>query len=141
MSRGGAFEQGGALEEKKLAPITQEQLRQYAEASGDNNPIHLDEKVAKSHGLPGVIAHGMLIAGFLAERGLEELDRRNATESWTQSGFQIRFKAMTLLGDTLALSGTVKKVSDSELVFDLVARNQRQETVAQATMSFARASV
>jgi acyl dehydratase len=37
-----------------------EQIAAYARASGDMNPIHLDEKFAKSVGLPGVIAHGML---------------------------------------------------------------------------------
>ena len=38
----------------------QEQIAAYARASGDMNPIHMDEKFAKSVGLPGVIAHGML---------------------------------------------------------------------------------
>lgn len=37
-----------------------EQIAAYARASGDLNPIHLDERFAKSVGLPGVIAHGML---------------------------------------------------------------------------------
>jgi acyl dehydratase len=37
-----------------------EQIALYARASGDMNPIHLDEKFAQSVGLPGVIAHGML---------------------------------------------------------------------------------
>ncbi len=37
-----------------------EQIAAYARASGDMNPIHLDEKFARSVGLPGVIAHGML---------------------------------------------------------------------------------
>ena len=35
-------------------------LKQYADASGDQNPIHQDEAFAKSVGLPDVIAHGML---------------------------------------------------------------------------------
>jgi acyl dehydratase len=46
-----------------------EQIAAYARASGDMNPIHLDEKFAKSVGLPGLIAHGMLqmsIAGVVA---------------------------------------------------------------------------
>ena len=37
-----------------------EQIAAYARASGDMNPIHLDERFARSVGLPGVIAHGML---------------------------------------------------------------------------------
>ena len=40
--------------------ITRAQLVRYAGASGDHNPIHWNERVATSVGLPGVIAHGML---------------------------------------------------------------------------------
>jgi len=40
--------------------INRDLLKQYAEASGDHNPIHQDEGFAKSVGLPDVIAHGML---------------------------------------------------------------------------------
>lgn len=48
----------------ELAPktflINRELLVEYANASGDQNPIHQDEAFAKSVGLPDVIAHGML---------------------------------------------------------------------------------
>jgi len=40
--------------------IDRELLKKYADASGDQNPIHQDESFAKSVGLPDVIAHGML---------------------------------------------------------------------------------
>ncbi|TDE00919.1 MaoC/PaaZ C-terminal domain-containing protein [Jiangella asiatica] len=40
--------------------VTREHLVRYAGASGDFNPIHWNERVAKSVGLPGVLAHGML---------------------------------------------------------------------------------
>ena len=43
--------------------FTRAQLAAYAKASGDMNPIHLDEEVAKSVGLPDVISHGMLTMG------------------------------------------------------------------------------
>jgi acyl dehydratase len=43
--------------------FTRAQLVAYANASGDQNPIHQDEVVAKSVGLPDVIAHGMLTMG------------------------------------------------------------------------------
>ena len=48
-------------------PITQEQLRRYSEASGDFNPIHLDEQAARQVGLDGVIAHGMLSMAFIGQ--------------------------------------------------------------------------
>jgi acyl dehydratase len=50
--------------------ITRADLVAYAGASGDHNPIHQDEAVARSVGLPGVIAHGMYTMA-LAARALE----------------------------------------------------------------------
>lgn len=46
--------------------ITRADLVRYAEASGDHNPIHQDEAVARGVGLPGVIAHGMLTMALAA---------------------------------------------------------------------------
>ena len=46
--------------------LTRADLVAYANASGDQNPIHQDEAVALSVGLPGVIAHGMLTLGLAA---------------------------------------------------------------------------
>ena len=46
--------------EEKVFSVNRELLERYADASGDQNPIHQDEAFAKSVGLPDVIAHGML---------------------------------------------------------------------------------
>ena len=54
----------------KTFTITRADLVAYAEASGDHNPIHQDEQVARSVGLPGVIAHGMYTMA-LAARAVE----------------------------------------------------------------------
>lgn len=43
--------------------ITRDTLVRYAGASGDFNPIHYNDVVAREAGLPGVIAHGMLTMG------------------------------------------------------------------------------
>lgn len=51
--------------------VTRDDLVAYARASGDHNPIHQDEGVARSVGLPGVIAHGMYTLA-LAARFVEE---------------------------------------------------------------------
>ena len=51
--------------------ITRANLVRYAEASGDQNPIHQDEAVATSVGLPGVIAHGMYTMALAARRVAE----------------------------------------------------------------------
>lgn len=46
--------------EERIFTINRDLLKRYADASGDQNPIHQDEEFAKSVGLPDVIAHGML---------------------------------------------------------------------------------
>ena len=52
--------------EPKVFTVTRADLVRYAEASGDHNPIHQDEDVARSVGLPGVIAHGMYTMALAA---------------------------------------------------------------------------
>jgi len=52
--------------ETRTFTITRADLVRYAEASGDHNPIHQDDAVATSVGLPGVIAHGMYTMALAA---------------------------------------------------------------------------
>src|ERR1017187_4361601 len=47
--------------------VSQAQIDAYADASGDHNPIHVDSEFARSVGLPGTIAHGMLDMAILGE--------------------------------------------------------------------------
>jgi acyl dehydratase len=57
--------------EPRVFTITRSDLVRYAAASGDHNPIHQDDEVARSVGLPGVIAHGMYTMA-LAARAVAE---------------------------------------------------------------------
>jgi acyl dehydratase len=50
----------GAKLDEKIFYVDRAMLKAYADASGDQNPIHQDEAFAKSVGLPNVISHGML---------------------------------------------------------------------------------
>jgi acyl dehydratase len=83
----------------RTVTFTKEQIAAYAEASGDHNPIHLDDEFARSVGLPGVIAHGMLqmgIAGTVAAEaagGGERLRR-----------LVCRFSGMVVPGDKVTFS-------------------------------------
>lgn len=54
-------------------PVTREALVAYAAASGDPNPIHQDPEVARSVGLPDVIAHGMFTLALAARYVDEQL--------------------------------------------------------------------
>ncbi len=53
--------------EEKIFYVNRDLLKQYADASGDQNPIHQDEAFAKSVGLPDVIAHGMLTMALVSK--------------------------------------------------------------------------
>lgn len=91
-------------------PINQDQLRRYAEASGDHNPIHLDEAAARRVGLNGVIAHGMLSMAFMGQFITQQL---SAIPSAYLAHLHVRFNGMVRLGDVLTCRGTVQeRVSD-----------------------------
>jgi acyl dehydratase len=117
-----------------LPAITQEQLRAYAQASGDHNPIHLDEAVARKAGLPGVIAHGMLTAAFIGERALRYAQDEARLVNGRVVRMQTRFRAMTLLGDVVSVGGTLKESSQERLVLELSAHNQRGEVTTTGTV-------
>lgn len=104
------------LPELTKPPVTREQLVHYAEASGDLNPLHTDDAFAKSIGMDGVIAHGMLIMGFLGQY-VQELAGTEAIVS----NFSMRFGSMTKPGDAITCSGVVKKLTeiDGNLVAEL----------------------
>jgi acyl dehydratase len=53
--------------DEKVFFVNRALLKQYADASGDHNPIHQDETFAKSVGLPDVIAHGMLTMALVGK--------------------------------------------------------------------------
>ena len=79
-----------------VVTFTREQIAAYAAASGDRNPIHLDDDFARSVGLPGVIAHGMLQMGLLA---------RAAGAPGRVRRLSCRFSGMVRPGDTVTFRG------------------------------------
>lgn len=110
--------------------ITREGIAAYAEASGDHNPIHLDEAFARSVGLPGVIAHGMLQMGVLA----------TMVAAWAGDPRRVRkvgcrFAGMVRPGDTLVCGGRVAEVEAGVAGLELWAENQ--EGVRVVSRAFA----
>ncbi|UOE43890.1 MaoC family dehydratase [Agromyces larvae] len=57
----------GDIVAEESFPLTRDSLVRYAGASGDFNPIHYRDDIAKAVGLPGVLAHGMLTMGFAVQ--------------------------------------------------------------------------
>jgi acyl dehydratase len=119
------IEVGEALQ-PLVKTVSVEQIRRYAEASGDHNPIHLDEAFARSAGLPGVIAHGMLTMAFVNQMVTDWLGDRRAVKS-----LRGRFSGMVLPGDQVTCGGSVAaKDPQTRLVrLQLAAHNQRGEAV------------
>jgi acyl dehydratase len=81
--------------------FTRDEIAAYAEASGDLNRIHLDDEFARSVGLPGVIAHGMLQMGLLANLAVAAAGGDPARVR--QVG--VRFAGMVLPGDEVVFGG------------------------------------
>jgi acyl dehydratase len=88
--------------------ITREQIRAYADASGDQNPIHQVDEVALAMGLPGVIAHGMLSFGLLSRAITDWLDDPGRLRR-----LQVRFSTMVQPGDVVTCKGAVASVDDA----------------------------
>ena len=87
--------------------VSKAQLVQYAQASGDLNPLHTDDDFAKSIGMDGVIAHGMLIMGFLGQYVQELAGNESIVHQ-----FNMRFGAMTVPGDSITCGGMVKSLTE-----------------------------
>jgi acyl dehydratase len=105
---------------ERRVTFTKEHIAAYAEASGDHNPIHLDDDFARSVGLPGVIAHGMLQMGIAGTVAAEEAGGGTRLRS-----LRCRFAAMVVPGDTVTFSAEPAGASKLELR----AINQRGEPV------------
>lgn len=58
---------------EETTKIDEDQTHRYAEASGDHNPIHLDEDVARMAGLPGIINHGMCTMAIATKGAVDGL--------------------------------------------------------------------
>ncbi|MGM9945640.1 MAG: MaoC/PaaZ C-terminal domain-containing protein, partial [Lysinibacillus sp.] len=113
-------------------PITKVQLVKYAGASGDFNPLHTDDAFAQKIGMQGVIAHGMLVMGFLGEYVM-----MLAGDVAQVKQFSMRFGAMTLPGDAITCIAQVKEINEGEVVLELTAQKQDQTVVGsgKATLS------
>lgn len=113
---------------ERRVTFTKEQIAAYAEASGDHNPIHLDDEFARSVGLPGLIAHGMLQMGLLAVVAGEAAGGPSHLRS-----LSCRFAGMVAPGDTVTF--TAEPAAEGRL--ELRATNQRGEAVmTKATATY-----
>jgi acyl dehydratase len=113
--------------------VTRRDLVRYAGASGDFNVIHWNERIARSVGLPDVIAHGMLTMA-LAGRFLTEW----AGDPGAVTEFGVRFSAPVVVPDddkgaTVEVAGTVTERLDGHRVaVDVTARSDGAKVLTRA---------
>lgn len=90
----------------KKKPIDEVQLVRYAGASGDFNPLHYVEALARKAGFDRLIAQGMLVMGFVGQ----------AITGWMPNGclreFKVRFVNVTRLGDVISVVGRIVEIRD-----------------------------
>ena len=85
----------------------------YAGASGDFNPIHIDEEFAQRVGLPGRILHGLWTMALLARA---HTDAAGGPEGLKR--LSVQFRGMGRIGEEIVVSGTVREVADGIAVVD-----------------------
>ena len=121
-----ALKVGSAIPELKVTPDKYLTAR-YAGASGDFNPIHIDEEFARAVGLPGRILHGLWTMAQVARAqteaagGPEHLKR-----------LSVQFRGMGLPEQEIVVSGTVRDVDDGRAVVDTVAEQSGNQIIRNA---------
>ena len=85
--------------------VTAEDVRAYADAGGDHNPLHQDDAFARSVGFPGIIAHGMFTMGHMAA----------AVTAWAGDAAAVvritaQFREPVFMGEEIVAGGRVKEV-------------------------------
>jgi 3-hydroxybutyryl-CoA dehydratase len=121
--------------EPVVRTLTQAQLQAYADASGDHNPIHVDEEFARGTPFGGTIAHGMLVLALIGETMHEAFGER-----WLATGkLKVRFKAPTRPGDTVTASAEPAKQNDGVAEYAVQCANQHGEVLIEGRATVAAA--
>jgi acyl dehydratase len=108
---------GDAVPELKVTPDKFLPHR-YAGASGDFNPIHIDDEFAKAVGLPRNILHGLYSMGLVAKANAAVA----GGDPRALKRLSVQFRGMGMPEQEIAVSGTVKSVDGDTVVIDTVAQ-------------------
>ena len=137
--RGRHFEEFTAGEAFTTAArtVTEGAVDAFAGLSGDFNPLHTDEEMARQSAMKGRIAHGMLVLA-VATGEANQLGIFEGTTLALLGMDKIRWTAPVRLGDTIHTVLTVREARASSkpdrgvVTMEVAVRNQRGETVCQA---------
>jgi 3-hydroxybutyryl-CoA dehydratase len=118
---------GDQIPELKVTPDAGLTNR-YKDASGDPNPIHVDDEFAKSVGLPGVILHGLYSMAQVARANTQAAggDPRKLRR------LSVQFRGMGFPEQEITVTGTVKEERDGVLVIDTVAEQSGNQIIRNA---------
>jgi acyl dehydratase len=126
------LEVGSQIPEVRVTPDKYLTAR-YAGASGDFNPIHIDEEFARAVGLPGRILHGLWTMAQVARAqteaagGPEHLKR-----------LSVQFRGMGVPEQEIVVRGTVREVADGTVVIETVADQAGNQIIRNAEAEVAR---
>jgi len=123
--------EGASLPDLKVTPDRYLTVR-YAGASGDFNPIHIDEDFAKQVGLPGRILHGLYT---MAQVARAQTEAGGGPESLKR--LAVQFRGMGLPEQEITVSGTVREVRDGVAVVDTVAEQGGKQIIRNAEAELA----
>ena len=121
----------GTVLEEKVFYLDRALLKQYADASGDQNPIHQNEEFAVSVGLPNVIAHGMLTMALV---GKYVSDFAGGSANVLE--YSARFTKPVIVPNgekvDLTVSATVAEVADGKISLTLSATSAGVKVLGMA---------
>ena len=120
------LKEGAGLPDLKVTPDRYLTVR-YAGASGDFNPIHIDEGFAKQVGLPGRILHGLYT---MAQVARAQTEAAGGPESLRR--LAVQFRGMGVPEQEITVSGTVREVRDGVALVDTVAEQGGKQIIRNA---------
>jgi acyl dehydratase len=121
----------GAVLPEKVFYINRQMLKDYADASGDHNPIHQNEEFAVSVGLPNVIAHGMLTMALV---GKYVSDFAEGSAHVLEFGARFVKPVIVPAGEDvdLTVSATVSEIADGKISLTLSATSAGVKVLGMA---------
>jgi acyl dehydratase len=122
---------GDTLPEIKIVPDRYLTVR-YAGASGDFNPIHIDEEFARQVGLPGKILHGLWTMAQVARAQTQAAGGPHALKR-----LEVQFRGMGLPEREVTITGTVEDVRDGVAVVHAVAEQDGKAIIRNAEAELA----
>ena len=117
---------GAEIPELRVTPDKYLTVR-YAGASGDFNPIHIDEEFARAVGLPGRILHGLWTMAQVARAQTEAAGGPQHLKR-----LSVQFRGMGVPEQEVLVSGTVREAADGRVTVDTIAEQDGKQIIRNA---------